>query len=326
MTAQQSQPAGPVLCIVGPTATGKSELGVLVAKAVGGEVISADSMQVYRGMDIGTAKLTPGEMAGVPHHLLDLVDPDERFTVADWKERADRVIARLHHEGRLPIVVGGTGLYIRALTEDLDFAGAEGSEPVRERLRAFAAEHGNEALHRLLAARDPESARRLHPNDVKRVIRAIEVAELGRSPMSQGYQWTIRGGRYRVVLFGITMDRARLYQRVNTRVDEMMARGLLDEVRRLLERGYDRSLPSMQAIGYKELAAHLAGEMSLEEAVARIKQNTRRFVKRQLSWFRRDPRIVWLDRGEMAWPDEAVERVLPSASALAAGIPVQERE
>jgi tRNA dimethylallyltransferase len=316
----------PVLCIVGPTATGKSELGVLVAKAVGGEVLSADSMQVYRGMDIGTAKLTPEEMQGVPHHLIDLVDPDQRFTVADWKERADAIIARLHEGGKLPVVVGGTGLYIRAITEDLDFARQEGSDEIRARWREFAAERGNEALYETLRRLDPETAARLHPNDVRRVIRALEVWELNRERLSERYDWRIQGGRYHTVLFGLSMARELLYHRVNQRVDQMMASGLLDEVRRLFARGYRRDLPSMQAIGYKELAAHLAGELSLEDAVAQVKQNTRRFVKRQLSWFRRDPRITWIDRAAGPWPDAALHAVLPSAFALKAGIQVRGRE
>ncbi len=315
-----------MLCIVGPTATGKSELGVLVAKAVGGEVLSADSMQVYRGMDIGTAKLTPEEMQGVPHHLIDLVDPDQRFTVADWKERADAIIARLHEAGKLPVVVGGTGLYIRAITEDLDFARQEGSAEVRARWRQFAAERGNEALYETLRRLDPETAERLHPNDVRRVIRALEVWELNQERLSERYDWRIQGGRYHTVQFGLSMARELLYHRVNQRVDQMMAAGLLDEVRRLCARGYGRDLPSMQAIGYKELAAHLAGEISLEDAVAQVKQNTRRFVKRQLSWFRRDPRITWIDRTAGPWPDAALQVVLPSAFALKAGIHVRGRE
>lgn len=317
----------PVLCIVGPTATGKSELGVRVAHEVGGEVISADSMQVYRGMDVGTAKLTPAEMQGVPHHLLDIVEPWERFTVAQWKARAEAVIDRLHREGQLPVVVGGTGLYIRSITDDLDFAQTKGSRAIRERWQRYAEQHGAEALHARLAEHDPETARRLHPNDVRRVVRALEVLELGEGPWSVRYAWRLRGGKYQTLQIGLSMPRAALYARVEARVDEMMARGLVEEVRRLLDQGVDAACTSMQAIGYKEMVAYLKGECSLEEAVARIKQNTRRFVKRQLSWFRRDPRIHWIEKNaDGTYPEGALDAILRAARQLAAGIPVYSLE
>jgi tRNA dimethylallyltransferase len=317
----------PVLCIVGPTATGKSELGVWLAKQLGSEVISADSMQVYRGMDVGTAKLSSEEMQGVPHHLIDIVDPLDRFTVAEWKARAETVIDRLHARGVLPLVVGGTGLYIRSITDDLDFAGAEGSAAIRDKWRRFAEAHGAAALHAELAARDPETARRLHPNDVRRVIRALEVIELGQSPWSDRYAWRLRGGRYQTLQIGLTMPRKALYARVDQRVDLMLERGLVEEVRRLLEQGVERSCTSMQAIGYKEIAAYLNGELGYEEAIARVKQATRRFVKRQLSWFRRDPRIVWIEKDASGcWPDGALDAILRAARRLAAGIPVHSLE
>ncbi|MBX5437866.1 MAG: tRNA (adenosine(37)-N6)-dimethylallyltransferase MiaA [Alicyclobacillaceae bacterium] len=317
----------PVLCIVGPTATGKSELGVKVAKAVGGEVISADSMQVYRGMDIGTAKLTPSEMDGVKHHLIDVVDPDQPFSVAAWAERARDVVDGLHRQGRLPVVVGGTGLYIRALTDDLDFANQPGSTWVRERWLAFAEAHGPLALHQELERRDPDSARRLHPHDIRRIVRALEVYELSRKRLSSSYEWEPRTGRYDCALFGLHMERQALYRRVEARIDRMVERGLCEEVRALLAKGYGRSLTSMQAIGYKEMAAYLEGEISFEEAVARIKQATRRFVKRQLSWFRRDPRIQWLQvNADGRLPDVAFQRILQAAREAAAGIPSLRRE
>ncbi|MCL6637469.1 MAG: tRNA (adenosine(37)-N6)-dimethylallyltransferase MiaA [Alicyclobacillus sp.] len=318
----------PVLCIVGPTATGKSELAVLVAREVGGEVISADSMQVYRGMDIGTAKLTPEEMQGVPHHLINVVDPDQPFTVADWKRAAERVVARLHAAGVLPVVVGGTGLYIKALVDDLDFGGATGSPGIREKWRRFYQDHGAEALFLQLRRLDPGSAARLHPHDVKRVIRALEVAETGPEPLSAGYDWHPRNGRYQVLQWALDVPRPRLYARVNARVDQMMAAGLYNEVAGLLAKGYGRHLPAMQAIGYKELAACLAGEITLSAAVEQIKRATRRFVKRQLSWFRRDPRVIWLPREnpDAPWPDELLAAVFAQAQAWAAGISHTRRE
>lgn len=314
----------PVLCIVGPTATGKSELGVWIAKQIGGEVLSADSMQVYRQMDIGTAKLTAQEMAGVPHHLMDLVEPNQPFTVADWSSLAREKIDELHEAGKLPIVVGGTGLYVRSITDDLDFAEQAGSVECRERWQMFAAQKGNKALHLELTTRDPEAASRLHPNDLRRVIRALEVYELGLKPLSASYDWTVKAGRYETLQVALTMERQDLYDRVEQRVDEMMRRGLYEEVEALLSRGYSHSLTSMQAIGYKELAACIEGELSCEDAVLQVKQATRRFVKRQLSWFRRDPRVVWYTRaGQGNLPVLTFDTILSSVLTLVAGIPGQ---
>lgn len=311
----------PVLCIAGPTASGKSDLGVLVAKHVGGEVLSADSMQVYKKMDIGTAKLSREEMDGVPHHLIDLVLPDDPFTVANWVTLAREVIAKLHSEGKLPIVVGGTGLYMRALTDDLDFAQQRGSSEHREYWKNYAVHKGNEALHAELVSRDPQAAARLHPNDVRRVIRALEVYELGNKPLSESYDWRPKQGRYATTQLALTMDRQVLYDRVEQRVDRMLELGLYDEVAGLLQEGYARDLTSMQAIGYKELAGCVAGEVSYAQAVLEIKQATKRFAKRQLSWFRRDERVSWWSRppaGE--WPRETLDAILGIASTLAAGI------
>jgi tRNA dimethylallyltransferase len=317
----------PVLCIVGPTATGKSALGIELAKHLSGEVLSADSMQVYRGMDIGTAKVTREEQQGVPHHLLDLVSPDVRFTVADWVQRADAAISEIHARGNLPIVVGGTGLYIRAITEDLSFAEEEGSEEVRRRWFSYLQQHGPEALHQALRERDPASAARLHPNDTRRVIRALEVFELGGKPLSAHYDWRVKGGRYWTEQFGLTADREVLYERVNARVDIMMEIGLLEEVAELRRLGYHRNLTSMQAIGYKELLTYLDGEVSLEQAVADIKMATRRFVKRQLSWFRRDPRVRWLhldEKGRIRSDD--LQDILTIGRQMLAGIRNASRE
>ncbi len=317
----------PVLCITGPTAAGKSDLGVQIAKAVGGEVISADSMQVYRKMDIGTAKLTPEEMQGVPHHLMDVAEPDEPFTVADWTRLAHDCIERLHQSGKLPIIVGGTGLYIKSIVDGLDFSGQAGSPEIREKWHQYALTNGPDALYLALVERDSQTAQRLHKNDQRRIVRALELYETTHRPMSQTYDWQESRGRYDATQIAIDMERAALYQRVELRVDVMLQRGLYREVSELLEAGYSRSLTSMQAIGYKELAACIDGETSYEEAVAQMKQATRRFVKRQLSWFRRDKRIMWLNREpDGQFPPGAVKSILDTASRLAAGIHVQRHE
>ncbi|EPZ53051.1 tRNA (adenosine(37)-N6)-dimethylallyltransferase MiaA [Alicyclobacillus acidoterrestris] len=285
-----------VICVVGPTAVGKSDVAVDIALRYGGEVISADSMQVYRGMDIGTAKLSRAEQRGVPHHLLDVVDPTESYTVAAWKRAADEVIEALCNRGKLPVVCGGTGLYIRAITDDLTFAEKPETSEVRQRWQNYVEQHGVEALHRALREVDEASANRLHPNDVKRVIRALEVAETSGRPLSQGYDFTEKSGRYNVLLIGLWMERQALYERVELRIDKMIEAGLEDEVKRLLQAGATAEDTSLQAIGYKEFVQYFRGECSLEETIAAIKQNTRRFVKRQLSWFRRDARIQWFER------------------------------
>lgn len=325
--AQRSCVCGPVLCLVGPTATGKSDLGKEIAQLVGGEVLSADSMQVYKGMNIGTAKLTPAEMEGVPHHLINLVEPDVRFTVADWTRAADRVIADIHHAGRLPIVVGGTGLYIRSIVEDLDFAEQPGTAVVRAKWQAFMEAQGVNRLHDELRRRDAVQANRLHPNDVRRVIRALEVFELGQRTMSEQYDWRVKGGRYETVQFGLTMERPALYEQIDRRVVRMMAAGLYDEVAQLLGCGYDERFTSMQAIGYKEMLRAVRGEISANEATMEIARATRRFAKRQLSWFRRDPRVQWLtvDSGQACWLQQKAQ-ILQIATTLAAGILPGHRE
>jgi tRNA dimethylallyltransferase len=316
--------ARPVLCIVGPTASGKSALAVDIAKALGSEVLSADSMQVYRGMDVGTAKLTQKEMQGVPHHLMDLVNPDDLFTVAHWVKQADTVIDQLHRAGKLPIIAGGTGLYVRAITEDLHFGDQTGSSEIRDNWQSFAQEHGKAALHDALRERDESSADRLHPNDIRRVIRALEVHELSDEPLSSRYEWAARGGRYHTVQLGLTLERGALYARANARVDLMMASGLYNEVEGLLAQGYNRDLTSMQAIGYKEIAQAVTGDVPLDKAIEQVKQATRRFVKRQMSWFRRDERIQWLHVDpKLGVEQDDFDNVFTIASNLLAGIRVQ---
>lgn len=285
-----------VVFVVGPTGIGKSALAIDISKRFSGEVVSADSMQVYRGMDIGTAKLSNDEMDGVAHHLIDVVDPTETYTAARWKQQAEAAIADIHARGRLPVVCGGTGLYVRALTDDLDFASDSTESPVRAAWRAFLDQHGSEKLHAALVERDPTRARELHPNDVKRVLRALEVHDTAEKPMSAGYDWSIRDGKYRSLVIGLTMPRESLYDLVDRRVVRMWSDGLVDEVAQLRRLGVTSQDTALQAIGYKEVVQFMEGELTEAQALDLIQRNTRRFVKRQLSWFRRDPRIQWFEK------------------------------
>lgn len=295
----------PILVIVGPTAVGKTKLSIRVAQLVDGEIISADSMQVYRNMDIGTAKPTVEERQGVPHHLIDIVPPSRDFTVAEYQELAEKVIADINARGKVPILTGGTGLYIRAVIDGFDFPGSEDLD-LRKKLAAYAKEHGREALHARLAEVDPSTAQRLHPNDLRRVIRAMEVYHLTGIPLSQHLaRQENRIQRHPAIMFGLTRDRHKLYERCDQRVDQMLKDGLLDEVKQLLDLGFDPRSTSLQAIGYKELIGYLQGEYDFDEAVRLLKRNTRRYAKRQFTWFRRDPRIRWINLDELTWEEAA---------------------
>ena len=286
----------PLLIVAGPTATGKSDSAVELALRMNGEVISADSMQVYRGMDIGSAKVTVGEMRGVPHHLIDCADPSENWNVVRFQKEARRAVQDIASRGRLPILCGGTGFYIQALLYDIDFTQMDENTPLRDRLSALAAEKGPEAVHALLLEKDPASAAAIHPNNLKRVIRAIEfMEESGGSIAAHNLQQRERESAYRSVFFVLTMDRARLYERIDRRVDIMMERGLVDEVAGLRAMGIQRDSTSMQGIGYKQIYGYLDGEYDLEEAVRLIKRDTRHFAKRQLTWFKREKDVIWTD-------------------------------
>ena len=286
----------PLLIVAGPTATGKSDSAVELALRMNGEVISADSMQVYRGMDIGSAKVTVEEMRGVPHHLIDCADPSENWNVVRFQKEARRAVQDISSRGRLPILCGGTGFYIQALLYDIDFTQMDENTPLRDRLSALAAEKGPEAVHALLLEKDPASAAAIHPNNLKRVIRAIEfMEESGGSIAAHNLQQRERESAYRSVFFVLTMDRARLYERIDRRVDIMMERGLVDEVAGLRAMGIQRDSTSMQGIGYKQIYGYLDGEYDLEEAVRLIKRDTRHFAKRQLTWFKREKDVIWTD-------------------------------
>lgn len=283
-----------VVAVVGPTGVGKSELADSLAARIGGEVVSADSMQVYRGMDIGTAKVPP-HARSVPYHCIDLVEPGTPFSAALYQQHARTAIDGIMCRGAVPVVCGGTGLYIRAALDDMRFPAGELASPLREELEALAARIGPEGLHARLAAVDPASAALIHPNNVRRTIRALEMAAEGTSYAEQASGFSRRTSVYPTVFVGLTMRREALYARIDERVDRMMAAGLLDEVRSLLERGYRDALTARQAIGYKELVPVLEAGAPLDEAVAAIKQASRRYAKRQLTWFRADPRVAWID-------------------------------
>lgn len=287
-----------LLVIVGPTASGKSALALRLAQQLDAEIVNADSMQVYRGMDIGTAKPNAEERGSVPHHLLDVADPDRLFSAADFAEAADTAIADITARGKRVIVVGGTGLYIRALLKGL-VDSPSGAGEIRAALQAEAARIGNEAMLEQLRQVDPEAAARMHPNNLVRIIRALEVYRMTGVPLSRYQQEHDFGGeRYRVLQIGIRTDRAELYRRIEERVDAMIAGGLEGEVRRLLAAGWDRKLKAMRSIGYKEMTARLAGECTQDEAVALIKRDTRRYAKRQLTWFNAERDILWLEYPE----------------------------
>ena len=284
----------PLVVLVGPTAVGKTAISVAVARAVGAEIISGDSMQVYRGMDIGTAKIRPEEMGGVPHHLIDIKDPDQEFSVAEFQARVDELIPQICARGRLPMLVGGTGLYVRAVVEQYTFTPMEADHGLRARLRQEEERHGPGYLHARLREVDPVSAARLHPNDLVRIVRALEVYEQTGVPISATQTAGFAEPRYDDLMVGLTMDRAQLYARIDQRVDAMLAAGWLDEVRGLLSR-YPPQVRSLQALGYRELVLYLRGLLTWEEAVALIKRNTSRFAKRQFTWFRKERRLIWLD-------------------------------
>ena len=285
-----------LLCLLGPTAVGKTEIAIELAQHLNAEIVSVDSRQIYRQMDIGTAKPTPEEQQAAPHHLIDCVDISQPFSVADYQSLADTAIADIQNRGKQVLLVGGAGLYFRAVIDGL-FEGPGADPAVRERFEQEAAQHGVDALHERLRACDPESADRIHPNNVVRVIRALEVYELTGVPMSEHQQqWHPEKQRYPFIAFGLTMPRALLYHRIEQRVDVMLANGLITEVESLLATDYARDTIALQSFGYKELITYLDGECTYTEAISQLKQNTRRFAKRQLTWFRKDTRIEWLDR------------------------------
>ncbi len=289
----------PLLILTGPTAVGKTALSLRLAHDLGGEVVSADSMQVYRHMDVGSAKIMPDEMEGIPHHLINVVEPTEEFHVKKFTSLAKAAVADVHSRGRLPIVVGGTGFYIQALLYDVAFTEASDDGTYRKKLeRDYDEPGGATALFKRLKEIDPASAAIIHPNNKKRLIRALEYHHLTGEPIStHNERERHRESRYRFLYYVLTDERETIYRRINQRVDAMIADGLVDEVRRLMDMGVTRDMTAMQGLGYKEVAAYVDGEISLDEAIYRIKRDTRHFAKRQLTWFRRERDVRWIDRG-----------------------------
>ena len=301
----------PMVVLTGPTAVGKTELSIQLAQKLDGEIISADSMQVYKKMNIGTAKIRKEEMGGIPHHLIDVLDPAEEFNVARFQEMAKEALAGIYERGKIPLVVGGTGFYIQGLLYDIDFTREEQDKSFRERLQKKAEEEGAGAVHQMLEKVDSVSAGKIHPNNVKRVIRALEFYHLNGRPISEHNEEEARKkSPYQSAYFVLNQERQTLYERINRRVDLMMEKGLIGEVKSLVEEGYGRNLVSMQGIGYKEVFDYLEGEISLEETTERIKKDTRHFAKRQLTWFGREKEVIMIDKDKFETEEKILEHML----------------
>ena len=319
----------PLVAIVGPTAIGKSRIGIEIAKALQTEILTADSCQVYRGMDIGTDKPSLPERQGIPHQLIDLVTPDQSFNVGDFRRHALQEISRLHKQGFLPLVVGGTGLYIRGLLRGL-CPGPPANWPIRQALTQEATEKGWSFLHEKLQRVDPDLAQRLHPNDQPKVLRGLEVYHMLGIPLSKvQQQHQFQAPPYPFLLIGLTMERQSLYRRIETRVELEIEKGLVEETHQLMEQGYSRTLGSMKGLGYRQFSGYLEGEYSYEEAVRLLKRDTRHFAKRQLTWFRKEPDIHWITIEESEIPTQAANRVLKTIDDFLCAFPtsqtIQER-
>lgn len=297
-----------LLCLIGPTAVGKTETSIKLAKTFNGEIISGDSMQVYKQMDIGTAKIKPEEMKGIPHHLIDIKHPTDSFSAAEFQQLVRGQIAEITKRGKLPIIVGGTGLYIQAVLFDYRFSVAPTNEQFRKDLEIQAEKEGNLYLHDQLMKLDPESAAKIHPNNVRRVIRALEIYHCTGKTMSEWQETQVLEPLYDAAVIGLTMEREKLYDRINQRVDMMIQEGLLTEVEQLFQQGI-RNCQSIQAIGYKELYEYFEGVVSLSEAVEHLKQNSRRYAKRQLTWFRNKMDVKWFDMSKASEPHEREKKI-----------------
>lgn len=300
----------PLVCIVGPTAVGKTAVSIQLAQRLNAEIVSLDSRQIYRQMDIGTAKPTLAEQQAVRHHIIDCANIDEPFTAADYQRLADAALGEIDGRGKWRLIVGGAGLYFRVLIDGL-FEGPSADATIRTRLQQEAEEHGATVLHERLRKCDPIAAERIHPNNLVRVIRALEVYELTGVPISSlQKQWVPAEPRYPFRAFGLNMRREVLYRRIESRVDQMVATGLIEEVQKIIDAGYSRNCVAMQSFGYKEIVDYLDGKHSRDEAIALLKQNTRRFAKRQLTWFRQDSRIEWVDLSQFPSPDDIVNNLI----------------
>lgn len=302
----------PLVILTGPTAVGKTKLSISLAKAIGGEIISADSMQVYRHMDIGSAKITEEEKQGVAHHLIDLLEPTGEFDIVRFQTLAKQAVEEIRQKGHIPILVGGTGFYIQSVVYDIDFSEHDGQSGLRRRLEEQTkTPEGIHALHEKLREVDPASAEAIHENNVKRVVRALEFYEENGVPISAHNEaQRQKASPYTFCYFVLTDKRETLYERIDARVDQMMGQGLLEEVESLKKRGCTRDMVSMQGLGYKELLDYLDGQITLDEAVYRIKRDTRHFAKRQITWFKREKEVIWLDRQRYAGDAEILEEML----------------
>ena len=286
----------PLIVLSGPTAAGKTDLSVALAKRIGGEIISADSMQVYKGFDIGTAKIRPEETEGVPHHLIDIFEPDQEFNVFEFKRLSEECMKTIYENGHIPIIVGGTGFYIQAVLYDIEFTEEETDKAYRKMLEEKAEREGAEVLHQLLLEVDPKAAEEIHANNIKRTIRALEFYhETGQRISEHNEEQRQKSSPYNFAYFVLNRERPTLYERINLRVDQMIEEGLEEEVRSLLEEGISPDSLAMQGLGYKEMVNYLEGRCSLEKAIYDIKIGTRHFAKRQLTWFRREKEILWLN-------------------------------
>ncbi len=296
----------PLVILTGPTAVGKTKLSIALAKAIGGEIISADSMQVYRHMDIGSAKIRLEEMEGIPHYLVDVLEPWEEFHVVRFQQMTKEAMKKIREHGHIPILVGGTGFYIQAIVKDIDFTENEAS-PYREELTRLAEEKGADFLYEKLQKVDPKSAQIIHAHNVKRIIRALEFYQMtGKKISEHNKEQREKSSPYQFAYFVLQDERTKLYKRIEARIDEMLQDGLIEEVTALKEMGLKRGMVSMQGLGYKEILAYLDGECTLEEAVEILKRDTRHFAKRQITWFKREEEVIWLDKGKFAYQEEQI--------------------
>jgi tRNA dimethylallyltransferase len=306
----------PLIILTGPTAVGKTELSIRLAKELNGEIISADSMQVYKGMDIGTAKISPEEMCGVTHYLIDILDPKEDFNVVKFKEAACAAMEAIYQKGKLPIIVGGTGFYIQAVLNDINFEETPTDTTYRIELEELATNKGSEYLHAMLMDVDEGSAKAIHANNVKKVIRALEYyKQTGKKISEHNEAERQKESPYNFLYFVLNHTRDVLYKRIDQRVDLMVEQGLIEEVQALYESGYDRNLVSMQGLGYKEIISYLEGECTLDEAVYILKRDTRHFAKRQLTWFKREKEVIWINKNEYNEEEDILTMMLKMAHA-----------
>ena len=301
----------PLIILTGPTAVGKTKASIGLAKALNGEIISADSMQIYKHMDIGSAKIRPEEMQGIKHYLIDELEPDEEFHVVRFQEMAKKAMEEIYHKNKIPIVVGGTGFYIQALLYDINFTESNEDSAYRKELEELANVKGAEVLHDLLHEVDPESAEAIHANNIKRVIRALEFyKQTGEKISAHNEQERIKSSPYDFCYFVLNDEREHLYERINLRIDQMLEAGLVDEVKSLKEKGFTKDMVSMQGLGYKEILDYLNGECSLEDAIYILKRDTRHFAKRQLTWFRRERDVIWVQKNEYDNDEEKIINVM----------------